>query len=214
MKEAEKQIFRMATFDDGIWEIFLGLFFTLLSTYNITRALLGPVINAVYILSTLFLLVGVVWVAKHRITLPRVGFVKFGENTKRTIRTGSYITWALVIITFGFLILTAKNWITEPAWEGLPRWLTDFDVDLVFALVITAVFVWAGYTLGLPRFYLHGVLLGAGNFISTVLHVYQGVDFQWPLAIGSVIIIAIGGTVLSKFLRAYPINPEEAVNAG
>ncbi len=49
MKNAEKQVFRLATFEDGIWEIYLGLFFTMMGFFPITRELLGPALNAVLI---------------------------------------------------------------------------------------------------------------------------------------------------------------------
>ncbi|MCJ7700249.1 MAG: hypothetical protein MUO62_01595 [Anaerolineales bacterium] len=38
-KDAEKQVFRLATFDDGIWEIYLGLFFTLMGALVLSKFL-------------------------------------------------------------------------------------------------------------------------------------------------------------------------------
>lgn len=102
-KDAEKQVFRLATFDDGIWEIYLGLFFTLMSAYSVTRELLGPAVNAVFILGMAFLLVGVGWIAKRRFTLPRTGLVRLGQPTKRKIRHANLITLMGALVLSKFL---------------------------------------------------------------------------------------------------------------
>jgi hypothetical protein len=213
IKDAERQVFQLATFEDGFWEIYLGLFFALMSIYSLTRRLLGPVINAVCFLGAALVLVGLVWLVKRAFTLPRIGVVRFGSGTKRAIKTTHLITWALVIATFAIMILSAGHLLNEPTWKALPQWVSDFDVDMVFALVIIATFSLAAYTMGLPRFYLYGFLLGVSNFTSTVLHVYEGVLFQWPVALAAGIIIASGIMVLLKFRRKYPL-PREAQNDG
>jgi hypothetical protein len=214
LKEAEKKIFRLATFQDGILEIYLGLFFTLMSIYSLTRDLFGPVINAVFILGLLLLMMGGVWIAKRRITLPRIGMVKFGKQTRRNIKISHLIIWILVIATISLWLASAKNWISEPVYKNLPQWITDFDVDLIFAVVMVAVFSQAAYVIGLSRFYLYGILLGVGNFVSAAFLVYEDVKFQWPVAIAGGTIMLVGGWVFAKFLRDYTISTEEIVNAG
>lgn len=208
IKDAEKQVFKLATFEDGIWEIYLGLFFSLMSIYSLTRSLFGPVVNAIFFLGVILILVGLVWLVKKSFTLPRIGIVRFGTGTKKAIKTAHIITWALVIATFATMVLSAKQLLNEPTWKALPQWVSDFDVDLIFALVIIATFSLAAYTMGLPRFYLYGVLLGVGNFASTVLLVYEGALFQWPVALAGVIIIAAGINVLVKFARQHPLPKE------
>lgn len=212
MKDAEKQVFRLATFEDGIWEIYLGLFFTLMSIYSLTRDLLGPVLNAVFILGITLLLVGLGWIVKKRITQPRIGLVKLGSRTKQNIRFANLITWGLVLATFALLILGANSLISEPTWERLPQWFSDFDVDLLFALLIAAFFCLIAYTTELKRFYFYGVLLGVGNFVTTVLLVYNDVKFGWPLALSGLIIAASGVSVLIRFLQEYPISSKETVD--
>jgi hypothetical protein len=213
IKDAEKQVFQLATFEDGLWEIYLGLFFALMSIYSLTRGLLGPVVNAVTFIGAALVLVGLVWLVKRSFTLPRIGVVRFGSGTKRAIKTAHLIAWTLVITTFAIMILSAGHLLNEPTWEALPQWVSDFDVDMVFALVIIATFSLAAYTMGLTRFYLYGVILGISNFTSTVLHVNEGVLFQWPVAVAAGIIIASGIMVLLKFRRKYPL-PMEAQDGG
>jgi len=212
IKNAEKQAFRLATFEDGIWEIYLGSFFFLMSFYNLTRELLGPALNGVLILGLLLLMAVLGLIAKKYVTQPRAGLVKFSARTKKQIKFANIFTIGLVLVTFALMILGAYSVFTEPSWESLPQWFSDFDVDLIFALIIVGVFSLIGYYTGIARFYLHGVLLGAGNFFTTVLLVYDAVQFGWPLALAGLIIAIIGVVVLAKFLQDHPIPDVEVVN--
>ena len=103
--------------------------------------------------------------------------------------------------------------IGEPTWKRLPQWFSDFDIDLVFTLIMIGFFCLIAYYTGVARFYLHGVLIGIGNFASTVLLVYNDIQFGWPLALAGLIVAAIGASVLMKFLQKYPLPTEEVSDA-
>jgi hypothetical protein len=208
IKNAEKQAFRLAIFEDGIWEIYLGIIFTLLSAYSITRELLGPAINVILVLGVILALVVIAWFAKKRITQPRIGLVKFSPGTVKVIRKANLYTWGLVIFTFILMILGANQLINGFAWGNLPEFVSDFGIDLFFALIMVGIFSLSAYVIGAPRFYVYGLLLGAGNFISTVLHAYYQVSFQWPTALAGLIIAVIGIYILAKFIRSHPIARE------
>jgi hypothetical protein len=212
IKNAEKRVLRLASLEDGIWEIYLGLFFILMSFYSITREILGPLLNAIFVLGMLLLLVGLAWIAKKRITQPRIGTVKLGTQSKKKIKAAHLITWALVLATFALLILSVNAIIREPTWEQLPQWFSDFDVDLIFALITIGIFCLIGYYTGVARFYLYGVLLGVGNFATTVLLVYNDLLFGWPIALAGLIIALMGAAVLLKFLQTHPLPSEETTN--
>jgi hypothetical protein len=212
LKNAEKQVMRLASLEDGIWEIYLGLFFTLMSFYSITRQLLGPLLNAVFVLGMLFLLVGLAWIAKQRIIQPRIGTVKLGIQSKKKIKAAHLITWTIVLATLILLILSANSIIREPTWEGLPQWFSDFDIDLIFALIMIGIFCLIGYFTGVARFCLYGVLLGVSNFATTVLRAYHDLLFGWPVALAGLIITLMGVYVLIKFLLSYPSPNAEAPN--
>lgn len=210
IKNAEKNVFRLAVFDDGIWEIVLGLFFILMSVYPITRASLGPALNAILVLAILLVLAAAGLFVKQRITQPRTGLVKFGAPTKKKIKTANIITGGLVFVTIVLVILGANQMLAVPGWALFPQWLNDLSIDLIFALVIIAFFWLAAYTTGAARFYMHGVLLGAGNFATTVLRVYNDALFGWPVALAGLIITLTGVLVLAKFLQTHPL-PNQGV---
>ena len=209
VNNAEKKVFRLAAFEDGIWEIYLGVFFTLMSFYPVTRELLGPALNAVLVLGLLILCAAVTVIARKHIVLPRSGLVKFGSQAKRKIKVANIITWGLVVATLVLLILSANSLIREPTWKQLPSWFSEFDIDLIFALVTIGFFSLIAYSTGVTRFYLHGVLLGVGNFATTVLRAYNKIQFGWPIALAGLVIAVIGASVLAKFLQEYPLPTEE-----
>jgi hypothetical protein len=208
VKKAESRVFRLATFEDGIWEIYLGTIFAFLSLYSITRKLLGPGMNAVLVLGVILTLVGIAWFAKKRFTQPRVGFVKFSPGTKKVIKKANLITWGLVIFTFILMILGSKQLIKEPAWVNFPNWVANFDIDLIFAMIILGIISLIAYVIGAPRFYAYGLLLGGGNLYSTVLLVYHQVSFQWPTALAGLVIAGSGIYIFIRFIRTYRIARE------
>ena len=199
--DAEKKVFRLAALDDGIWEIYLGGFFALMSFFPLTRSALGPAWNAVLALVVILLLVGGAWLLKQRLILPRTGVVKFGHETRKKIGNTRLLIGGLVIITLVVWLASAQGWLS---------WLQGFGPDLFFALLIFALFAAIAYLMELPRFYLHGLLLGAGNFAGAVL---QGEKFTWPLALAGGLIALIGAFVLTQFLQQHP-QPAEADHAG
>ena len=212
LKDAEKKAFRLATFDDGLWEICLGLFFALMSAYPLTRELLGPVWNAVFVLSFYLLLLGVAWMVKKFITQPRAGHVRLGTPVKRKIRTAHILTWVLVLATFVLMILGAMQLLQTPSWEPLPQWFNGFAVDLLFALLLVVFFGLAAYATGITRFYLYGLLLGVGNFLTVVLRFYNDLQFGWPLFLAGLIVAILGVMVLIRFLYRYPALPEAPIH--
>jgi hypothetical protein len=209
IKDAEKQVFRLATLEDGIWEIYLGIFFLLMSAYELTREILGPVWNAILFLGLSLLLAFTAVAAKKGIIQPRTGLVKFGPRTQKKIKTANLIVLALVVATLTLMILGANALIQDPVWKQLPQWISDYSIDLLFAGITIGIFSLAAYSTGVARFYLHGFLLGVGNFATTVLRAYQGIKFGWPLALAGLMIAGIGTFVLARFLKKHSLPKEE-----
>jgi hypothetical protein len=207
--DAERRVYRLANFQDGVWDIYLGLMLVVMSVYPLTRSLLGPIWNVVLILALVLGLVLVVSRLRLRLVAPRTGLVKLGERTGRKLKTAHVITLALVLATFALWIFGAGDQLQEPTWQYLPQWVSDFDVDLLFVFIIIAFFSLIAYAMRVPRYYLYGVLMGVGNFISTVLLMYREVKFQYPMLIAGTLILIVGAVVLSGFIRAYPLPQEE-----
>ena len=116
-----------------------------LAVYPVTRELLGPEWNIVLFLSLLVLAVVGQLVARHLISLPRIGYVR--SRRSRGMIVLVIITAVMVLITFGLVLLTFLGPGSEPA-PGLPArsssersYLVEIIVVLVMGILFSAV--WA-----------------------------------------------------------------------
>ncbi len=201
LKEAERSTFKLATYTDGLNDISLGMVLILLSVYSMTRSALGPVLNAIFIISATLIVVGAISFIKNRLVPQRIGLVRFGPQVKQRLRIALILIVVLVIATLATWTLSAQDVLQEPVWERLPQWVTDFDVDIVFSILIIAFFCVLAYSFRIFRFYLYGLLIGIGILISTIQSVYYGKQFDFPLAIAGLVILGIGIFLLIRFLN-------------
>ena len=152
-----------------------------------------------------------IWIhAKKKITMPRIGFVKFGargSNKLFAIFLGLAVAGLGVAMAFGVFMATGQN--------GTPFWL-----EILFQYLFQYGMIWIGlgaavigslfaYTMGLKRLHGYGFLTLAlfvsGHFLS--------IPFEYLLlTIGSVI-IASGAALLVQFIRRYPLPKGASANA-
>lgn len=210
-KNAERKIFRLAIFEDGIWDIQIGGMLMLLSLYPITRNLLGPVWNAVLILVLMGVLLFVGATLKRTLSTPRMGLVRFGQKQKSKQRTMQLIIFGIFLLTTALAISLIMQTVQKPDWgENTPNWLQALDMDIVFALVVVAIFSLVSAIYKIWRPFIYGLLFASSMIASAALSVYQGTESQYPFAIAGGIIMTFGLGLLLHFVRTYPIPTEEA----
>ncbi|MCA9936335.1 MAG: hypothetical protein KC415_20520 [Anaerolineales bacterium] len=207
LKEAERNVFKLATFQDGWWDILFGGELILLSFYALLRQQLGPVGNLLLFFAVLGVLITAVYLTKRFIVTPRLGWVKLGPN--RNVRIGRITGTALLVATLIFFVLIVTNTISEPGWAGAPDWIRAYDVDIIFTLIIIAFFHLLAYLYHVPRLNLYGWLMGLGNLGSTILEHETGSLFHWPMLLAGSIVLLTGAALFMCFLRDYPIPTEE-----
>jgi hypothetical protein len=195
LREIEKKAY-MSYHQDGLLDIVIGLY-ALAFGLGIAMDRIWGFSFAAIMPAILISIVLPIWVqAKRKITMPRIGFVKFGAR-------GSNKLFALFLglmvaglgVLFLFTMATAQN--------GRPVWIeTMFQYGLIVvglgSAVIASLFA---YTMGLKRLHGYGLLtlalFASGHFLS--------IPFEYfLLALGSVI-IASGATLLVQFIRRYPL---------
>jgi hypothetical protein len=203
-QDVEKRLIQLINFEDGLWDLLLGLIFMALAVYPVTRRLLGPAWNLILFLAVMAVAVaGQQW-ARKRIAGPRMGRVRARRTPK--LRMVLIALVLLVVVTLGLVILTS----TSPGWlpplASGPGWLGTYAVDVVAMLLVVGVFSLMAYQFSVPRMYLYGFLIGAGNLASVILERTAGVRFNLPLAIAAGIILLIGVERLIRFLRTYPVQ--------
>ena len=201
LRGLEKKAWRSA-FQDGIWDIYFGWLFLGLSIapFGDTFGLPGDVGSMIIVIcwntiAVLFLILG-----KKYITVPRIGFVKFGAKRKKVKK--SLLGFLIFNMILAFLLLFVNisgffNWLnigvlTEPLVIGL--------------LLITVPLSVLAYFLEFHRLYIYAIFFGLGFFISELLYPLVGAPLDLFLSQGmiGIAVFSIGLVYFVQFLRKYP----------
>jgi len=207
LKQIEKKAWT-TYFQDGLWDIFIGLFIMgggLLLLMNILCPPSGgvSVSGLLYLGSNLIFGLGVLCViaCKRCITTPRIGRAKFSSAR---LRKQKFIVLVIAVLFFlyspAFLIMISV-FINSTV---------IFEVSLgMYVLQIIAIFA-MGYFLDVWRFYLYGFLLAvaqlpfAGNiYTNSFSDTARAANSALLIVLGSPALI-IGLVLLIRFIRKYP----------
>jgi hypothetical protein len=196
LREIEKKAY-MSYHQDGLLDIVIGLY-ALAFGIGIFMDKILEFSFAAIMPGIMIAIVLPIWIqAKRKITMPRIGFVKFGARGSNKLFA---LLLGLSVAGLGVFMLFSVFMIGQ---NGRPWWLEMlFQYGMIWiglgAAVIGSLFA---YTMGLKRLHGYGLLTFAlftsGYFLS--------VPFEYLLlAIGS-IIIASGAALLVQFIRRYPL---------
>ena len=203
LREVERKAY-MSYHQDGLLDMVVGLYALAFGLGVIADKTLefgfGTIMPAILIVIVL-----PIWIeAKRKITMPRIGFVKFGTR-------GSNKLFALLLglmvaglgVFFVFTLATSQS--------GRPAWIDIlFQYGMIWiglgAAVIGSLFA---YTMGLKRLHGYGLLtfaLFAGGY-------FFSVPFEYLLLVIGSVIIASGAVLLARFIRKYPLPKGASENA-
>jgi len=207
-RQIQRRVYQLTTFEDGLWDLLLGMIFMSLAIYPVTRELLGPIWNIVLFLSLLALMVGGQLVVRHFVSGLRIGYVRSRRSPK--LRLLLIFTVLMVLLTFGLLALTlfgpgSESTPSVPAGTSPGR---GYMVEYIVLLALGVLFSAMGYMFGVTRLYFYGWMLGLANLVSIYMEHNAGWTFQIPMAIAAGIILLIGFVLLVRFLRKYPVRAE------
>jgi len=197
-------------FADGLSEIAMGVFFSLLALLFFweARTPLGSWLWLVFGLAGPLLIGGIPWAArrlvervKARYIWPRTGYVSYRYRRSPLWRR-KWLWMALIALVVGLTIPVVNTW---------PRLL-----PLIFALSATAMFSYMGYYLSLRRFYLlaaWGLLVGGGVVLTSVPRFLGGAIFWLAMGMGC---LASGLYTLCQYRRSLAGSPrgEDADESG
>jgi hypothetical protein len=219
LQELERKAFR-STFQDGLWDIFLGLLLLNMGIGTIVGGMLGETeMSLMPMLWSMVALIGFVsvvmlafWAGKKFITTPRIGLVKFGPQRKakmKNLRVVLFLSVLLLVIMF-FLGWAAMG-------NGLPWWVTEIPLPLyVWPAQTIIVFGLAAYFLDVTRFYAYGVLYGlpfpVGILLvkNTDLTVIGSMAITYGVPVG--VMVLIGVVLFIRFLHKYPVPAEGSIS--
>lgn len=214
LKELERKAFR-STFEDGLWDIFLGL---LLLNMGVGALLGGSGMSHLWSMVALSAFAGLVllgfWAGKKFITTPRIGLVRFGEQRKAKMKNLRAVLFVSVLLG---AIMALLGWAA--AAGGLPQWMREIPIPLyVWPVQTIVVFGLGAYFLDVTRFYAYGVLYGLPLPLGILLARNTELSGTGSMAItfgvaGGVMVL-IGAVLFVRFLREYPVSEDDRPSEG
>ena len=199
LKDVEKRTY-ISYHQDGLIDIFIGTYILLFATAILANNTLD--LSTWFVIPAIFpALIVPIWMGlKKRITVPRIGYVKFkttGANKLTIVFIGTLVAglFAFFIFAFG----STQSWALE-----LRNIITQNGMLFIGlgAFIISSLF---GYTMGLNRLYGYGLLA------LTLFTILQAITFPFEyilFAIGLIIIIC-GIVLLTRFVQKFPISSGE-----
>ena len=192
LKELERKAWR-SFFDDGLWDIFLGL---LLASMGVSGLLdhssltedWGTTIYIGLLLVTMLSF----WLAKRFITVPRIGRVKFGYKRKvRRIKTALVL---FVSVVFGLIVTL----LTAATRSGI--------MPAIWAINMLVVFGAMGYFLDFERLYFIGLMYAIAIPLNEILIALEVIRIgPYIFFVCGAITVAMGIFYLVRFLNNYPV---------
>jgi hypothetical protein len=189
LKEIQRKVY-LSFFQDGLWDIFLGLF---ILGWGLAILTDGTYLPGILFVSLYFS----VWGIKKWLTYPRIGYVKFSETSRRRI-TARFVILGVVVLLIG--VMAALLW----GIGTRPQWLADY-FPLIFNGMLAAIVCFVAYWARVNRFYLYATLI----FLGAVFHLWLGIRWEFGFIGAGGIIVLIGLGILVSFLRKYPRMIEE-----
>jgi hypothetical protein len=205
LREIEKKTY-MSYHQDGLLDIFVGVYILLFG--------LGILLLTMTDFSTWFVIPAIfpaimipIWIsAKKRITMPRIGYVKFGvrgANKLMAIFLGLMVAGLGAFMVFGLGASMGEGWALT---------LRDFFISnsmIIIGIAVATISSLFAYTMGLKRLYGYGlltlVLFFTGYFIV--------IPFEYFLVTIGLVIIISGFVLLMRFIRRYPLPQGDKINA-
>ena len=177
----------MSFFQDGLWDMFLGLF------------LLGwgfaVLLDFLWLPGAIF--VGFFWLVlgvKKKITYPRIGHATPTEQRNRTLK----------IAIAGVVVLVAVIVLLPVVARGEVQFLRNY-FEFLFGSMIAIAVALIGYWWRIYRWYLYAGLI----FLFFVFNQWSGLSFRLSFIMPGGLITLCGLNILYRFLRRYPLVPEE-----
>jgi hypothetical protein len=196
LKKIERKAW-MTYFDDGLLDILFGIILLdmgiapLLETAGVPYILpYGLIFIAGY---------AIVYFGKRYITMPRMGFVKFGRE--RRSRSAKARTALLVSVAFGIVVALLVG-------TGIIPSQSQYFGAIAFGVNAIVVFSVMGYFLDFNRVYIYGVFFAASIVLMELSRAHVGTTYDNVIGFGvfGMITTLTGMVYLIRFIQRYPVR--------
>jgi len=197
LKEVEKKTY-MSYHQDGLIDIFIGVYILMFGAGILLSTWADFAMW--FILPAIFpAIMGPIWIsAKKSITIPRIGYVKFG------IRGGNKLMAVfigLMVAALGVFTVFGLGASTDQGWALALRNLIIPNGMIIVGILAAAISSLFAYTVGLTRLYVYGLctlgLLLAAHF--TII------PFAYALVAIGLGIVGNGVVLLTRFIHNHPL---------
>lgn len=207
LKEIEKKAFR-STYQDGLWDIYYGLIVILMAVFVYRPETGYSPLNLILSTAGIGVSYLLFWLAKRRITAPRIGTFKFGKIRHKKIKTMAIILGIFIVFQVLMVLATSLAWRNQEFAALVDNLIGDrsqslFIVATIGSLMVGVSMIVMVYFMDFDRGYYISLLMAAAVF----LMIFYNKPWM-PVLIGLVIIIP-GVFLLSRFITKYPIVKEE-----
>jgi len=200
LKCVERAAYR-STFEDGIYDIAIGLAFLVFALQSALRAV-GVASSYWYFLLLIPALLP--WPAKRFVTIPRLGAVAFGPKRKAR-------RWLFLLSAALFLFLTMPLILSMFVSRSHESARGATDVPLIVSFTAPAVLILAAFLLDYARLYIYAaallVMVPYAMFFGTASEPASGFAIGYCL-LGAAILI-YGLAFLVRFTKKYPKSAGE-----
>ena len=206
LKEIERKA-NYAAFQDGLMEIFLGLFLLIFGGALMTNIAIG----VPFIVLTIFFANPLLELIKKRYIYPRAGYVKLPEDPNTT---GKGIAIAVVVYVVLLLGAMGISMLVLGTETGLDFFLT-YIVPPASGFMFAIGPYWLGQTYGLLRGYVWAVLFLLGGFAMPLFNIASGYEAVGMLCtMMGLLILPTGAIMFVRFIRIHPSVEDEYIFEG
>ena len=204
LKALEKKAWR-SFFDDGLWDIYLGLLLGLMGVSSLldNTNLSEDQATLVYVMLMLLVMTAF-WLGKRFIVVPRIGRVKFQAKKRRKIGIVLFIS-----VVVGFIVW----WLAADMIDTTPEQRATLNniFPLIYSLNALIVFGSIAYFTSFERLYYIGVLFALPVPVDYWLHKNYDIDLgHIAFVVPAAIIVGVGIWYFVRFLKNYPPAPEQS----
>ena len=194
MKEIERQVY-LSYSEDGLVDIAIG---TVITAWGLM--LTQEPTGLIGLLGLLGL--GIWYIGKRSITIPRIGVIEPGPKMERRLTN-----LAVFLVVLGILVFAGILFGRAAGGSAL----SDYSLAII-GLVLAAGVSLLAYLLNARRLYVYAIILFAafagGEILAKSITAFDA--FALTVMIGGGLILLSGIVVLARFMRKYPRQPVEA----
>jgi hypothetical protein len=207
LKELERKAFR-ATFQDGLWDVYLGLIVIFMAFFLSHPDEGYGAWNILLLMGGYGLAYLIFWAGKKYITLPRMGQVIFGPIRKQKKTTLAIILGGGVAVQAGIVLLSVAGWLNPEFGTKINGFLQTSNLERLTVAAIGGLFVGPAMILiaffnDFARGYYIAILMSLATFLMIWLN--QPI---YPVILGGLIVVP-GLVLFLRFLQKYPLHREE-----